>query len=149
MFLVYSAWLLNILFLTKGKGKNKILTRLEVKKFLPAGRLIKFLPARRSRKGKNFYLPKGKNFYLQKGKNFIFARPLGQEYYSYKFDQSAQILREITRNHQYFVKSRYFDNFFKREVKKFLRFHKIFAERLRKTIRNLLPNRRQVTYDFS
>ena len=80
----------NILVLPKGKGKNKILTRLKEK----------FLPARRSRKGKNFY--------LQKGKNLIFARPLGQEDYSYTFT-----------------------------ITKKLTFSRNFAGRLRKTIRNL------------
>ena len=51
----------------------------------PRGRArIKFLPAWRkilARAAK----PQGQEFFLQKGKNFIFARPLGQEHYSYKF----------------------------------------------------------------
>ena len=69
----------NILFLPKGKGKNKILTRLEVKKFLPAGRLIKFLPARRSRKGKNFFtFPRVRIFTSRRVRILFFPAPLGK-----------------------------------------------------------------------
>ena len=79
----------NIMFLTKGAGKNKILTRLKgIWKILTRGKGNKILARAAKPQGQEFFcLPKVKNFlfYLQKGKNFILARPLGQEYYSYKF----------------------------------------------------------------
>ena len=93
----FLAWCSNftrILFLTKGAGKNKILTLLEVK-ILTLGKVKKFLPLRLRRAGKNFInLPAGKNFlyYLQAGKNFILSRPLGQEQYSYEFDQKTKTI---------------------------------------------------------
>ena len=59
---------MNILFLPKGKGKNKILTRLEVKKILTRGKVNKILARAAKPQGQEFfYLPKGKNFLPPEG----------------------------------------------------------------------------------
>ena len=58
----------NILFLPKGKGKKKILTRLEVKKILTRGKVNKILARAAKPQGQEFfYLPKGKNFLPPEG----------------------------------------------------------------------------------
>ena len=71
----------NILFLPKGKGKNKILTRLEVKKFLPAGRKKILARAAVGRKGKNFFtFPRVRMFYFtfRRVRILFFPAPLGK-----------------------------------------------------------------------
>ena len=94
----------------------------------------KFLPARRSRKGKNFYHPKGNNFTFRRVRILFLPAPLGKNTILINFTMERT---SISRN------------FSKLDVTKTILFHEIFTGRLRKIyICNLSEIREDVTYGF-